>query len=188
LRSLGLSLIYRFMFLEDDPNGRGFSPTIFKATKLAELQVRASDMLDQLNLLLLLSEKYGLSEPKNIIRVLGVDTVNRDINDRFDEWDREKKALYQAARDTLKLNEVTYSDKEKLTEAIQIFRDHTEQLNKSYTAASLGELLKRLDAIRVDGKILDIRKKRDIHRTKQSNGRKTLTGNTSSKRKLVART
>jgi hypothetical protein len=141
-----------------------------------------------LNLLLLLSEQYGLSEPKNIIRVLGVDTVNRDINDRFDEWDREKKALYQAARETLKLNEMTSSDKEKLIEAIQRFRDHTEQLNKSYTAASLKELLKRLDAIRVDGKNLDIRKKRDIHRTKQSIGRKTPTGNTSSKRKLVART
>jgi TIR domain len=142
LKALEISLAYRFMFLEDTSE---FSPSIFRATRLDKLQGRASDLVDQLNLLLLTADQYELGEPKNIIKILGIPTSN-EIDDKFRQWDKEKESLYQATRKLLTLKSVDYSDSSEYVGKVQAFCQHTRQMNESYTAAVLEELDKRLEA------------------------------------------
>lgn len=139
LKALDVSLSYRFMFLEETSE---FSPIVFKATKLSELQVRASDMIDQLNLLLLTADQYELGDAKNIIRILGI-PASSEIDERFKQWDTQKNILYQATKDLLKIKDMGYSEKSGYIVKLTAFCEHTRQMNESYTAAVLDGLHKQ---------------------------------------------
>jgi hypothetical protein len=130
------------MFLEDTSE---YSPSIFKAVKLDELQNRASDLIDQLNLLLLTADQYELGDPKNIIKILGIPKSN-EIDDRFRDWDQDRESLYRVTKELLKLKSVTYSDKTAYIAQLETFSENTRQMNESYTAAVLAGLGKQLEA------------------------------------------
>ncbi len=99
--------------------------------------------MDQLNLLLFASGRYGLGDARNIIRILGI-TDSDVLDDRFRQWDTERDALMEATKTILKLKTVDYPDKLTYVQKVKAFCDHTRQLNESYTAAVLSELGKRL--------------------------------------------
>ena len=140
LKALEISLAYRFMFLEETSE---FSPACFRAEKPQTIQVRASNMIDQLNLLLLSSNEYGLADPKNIIRILGANEL-LDVDDKFQQWDRERTTLYNAAQSLLKLKQVEYPDKNAFIEKVSQFCEHTRQMNDNYASAVTEALQKKL--------------------------------------------
>lgn len=140
LKALEISLAYRFMFLEETSE---FSPAFFRAERPETIQVRASNMIDQLNLLLLSSNEYGLGDPKNIIRILGADEL-LDVDDKFQQWDRERTTLYNAAQSLLKLKQVEYPDKNAFIEKVSQFCEHTHQMSDNYVSAVTEALQKKL--------------------------------------------
>ena len=141
LKALDVSLNYRFMFLEDTSE---FSPAMFKATKLSDMQLRASDLNDQLNLLLLAADHYQLGNAKNIIRILGVPSSN-EMDDQFKQWDDVKKMLYDGIKDLLKVKNIDYTVKSNFIAKLTTFCEHTREMNENYTTAVLEELRTRLE-------------------------------------------
>jgi hypothetical protein len=142
LKALEVSLAYRFMFLEETSE---FSPTLFRATKLGDFKARVSEMVDGLNLLLLTANEYRLNDPKSIIDILG-SKATENVDGLYRKWDREKDKLTNAAKDLQKIKEISYSDKEEFIAVISSFCEHTEEMNRNYTAAVLAGLHKRIDA------------------------------------------
>ena len=141
LKAMEVGLGYRFMFLEQTSE---FSPAVFKATNPAAFKERALKMLIGINLLLQIAEQYKLNEARTILNILGIDASN-DVDEMYKTWNREKALLYTAARDVLKLNEVTNADKDKFIEVVSSFGEHTNTMNLNYSTAVLRLLQRRIE-------------------------------------------
>jgi hypothetical protein len=141
LKAMEVGLGYRFMFLEQTSE---FSPAVFRATNLAAFKERALKMLIGINLLLQIAEQYKLNDARTILDILGIDASN-DVDEMYKTWNREKALLYNAARDVLKLNEVTNADKDKFIAVVSSFGEHTNTMNLNYTTAVLRLLQQRIE-------------------------------------------
>jgi hypothetical protein len=141
LKAMEVGLGYRFMFLEQTSQ---FSPAIFKATNLAEFKERTLKMLIGINLLLQVAEQYKLNEARTILDILGVEASD-DVDEMYKTWNREKTMLYTAAKDVLRLKEVTNADKDRFIEVVRSFGEHTNTMNLNYTTAVLDLLQKRIE-------------------------------------------
>jgi hypothetical protein len=141
LKAMEVGLGYRFMFLEQTSD---FSPAVFRATSLAAFKERTLKMLIGINLLLQISEQYGLNEARTILDILGVE-ASSEVDDMYKTWNREKALLYAAAKELLKLNVVTNADKDKFIGAVSSFGEHTNTMNLNYTTAVLGLLQERIE-------------------------------------------
>lgn len=141
LKAMEVGLGYRFMFLEQTSR---YSPAVFKATTLAAFKERTLKMLIGINLLLQKAEQYGLNEARTILDILGVQASN-EVDEMYKTWNREKASLYAAAKDVLKLNEVTNADKDQFIAVLTSFGEHTNTMNLNYTTAVLGLLQDRIE-------------------------------------------
>lgn len=142
LKTMQVSLGYRFMFLEEESE---FAPGVIKATKLSDLKGRVLDLINGLNLLLQTSEEYNLNNARTILNILGR-KVSDNLDDLYATWDRERDALYTAAKRVLKLTEVTNADKQDFTRILESFCDHTREMNRTYTNSVLSLLQKKVTA------------------------------------------
>jgi hypothetical protein len=147
LKAMEVGLGYRFMFLEQTSE---FSPAVFRATSPAALKDRAFRMLIRINLLLQVAEQYKLNEARTILDILGIE-ASKDVDGMYKTWNREKSLLYAAAKDVLKLKEVTNADKDKFIEVINSFGEHTNTMNLNYTTAVLRLLQQRIEAEHPNG-------------------------------------
>jgi len=97
-------------------------------------------MLDGLNIILHLSEEYGLNKPENILRILGLGSAD-SLSERYQVWDKEKKkSLYGAATNIIALKTVTESHKRTFIQTLVEFCEHTKEMNKGYTATVIDAL------------------------------------------------
>ena len=85
-----------------------------------------------------------MNEARTILNILGIDASN-DVDEMYKTWNREKALLYTAARDVLKLNEVTNADKDKFIEVVSSFGEHTNTMNLNYSTAVLRLLQRRIE-------------------------------------------
>ena len=136
LHAVEVSLGYRFLFLE---NSSLFSPEIFAATAPDELMKSTSDMVDYLTLLLLKAEQYQLSNPQNLLLILGNDSVDQ-IQKNYVIWDQAKNSLYASAKNILSKKDVTSSDRAALIGAVTEFKKQTVDMNRYYTSAVISKL------------------------------------------------
>jgi hypothetical protein len=136
LHAVEVSLGYRFLFLE---NSSLFSPEIFAATAPDELMKSTSDMVDYLTLLLLKAEQYQLSNPQNLLLILGNDSVDQ-IQNNYVIWDQAKNSLYASAKNILSKKDVTNSDRAALIGAVTEFKKQTVDMNRYYTSAVISKL------------------------------------------------
>jgi hypothetical protein len=132
LRALQVSLGYRFMFLEATSP---FSPTIMRATQLADFQSAVSTMQNSLNLLLQAADDSGLGNPGMVVSLLGVD----GIEDVYASWDAEKKKLNDAVERIL-AESPDDTIKSMFVVRLATFCDCTRELNKRYTASVMTKL------------------------------------------------
>jgi TIR domain len=137
LKALEIALGYRFMFLEEKSQ---FSPAYFIATQLEDMKAQTSKMVDRLNVLLIASEEYKLSDPENIIAVFGVSNLD-NIKQNFKIWDQAKSSFYSAAALLMKSESVKDPDKDAFVEAVASFAEQTRKMNTTYTEALLQRLL-----------------------------------------------
>jgi hypothetical protein len=140
LHAVDISLGYRFMFLE---NMSLFSPETFEATALADLKKRTSDMMDYLTVLLLKAEQYQLSDPQNILLILGTDSLQQ-IQQNYAIWNDAKTDLYTRVKAILRNDDLRSNDQLLLIKAIKEFRRLTIEMNKYYTNAVISKLQKIL--------------------------------------------
>jgi hypothetical protein len=136
LHAVEVSLGYRFLFLE---NNSLFSPEIFAATAPDELMKSTSDMVDYLTLLLLKAEQYQLSNPQNLLLILGNDASDQ-IQKNYAIWDQAKNSLYASAKTILSKKDVTTSDRAALISAVSEFKKQTVDMNRYYTSAVISKL------------------------------------------------
>ena len=136
LHAVEVSLGYRFLFLE---NNSLFSPEIFAATAPDELMKSTSDMVDYLTLLLLKAEQYQLSNPQNLLLILGND-FSEQIQKNYVIWDQAKNSLYASAKTILSKKDVTANDRAALISAVSEFRKQTLDMNRYYTTAVISKL------------------------------------------------
>jgi hypothetical protein len=141
LKAMEVGLGYRFMFLEQTSQ---FSPAVFRATSLAAFKERTLKMLIRINLLLQISEQYGLNEARTILDILGVEASD-EVDEMYKTWNREKALLYAAAKEVLKLNVVSNADKDKFIQVVSSFGEHTNTMNLNYTTAVLALLQERIE-------------------------------------------
>jgi hypothetical protein len=142
LHGLEVSLAYRFMFLEKLSI---FSPAYFKAVRIENFRESVSDMLDGLNVIILLTELYGLSNPQNILRILGLSAAD-SLAERYQYWDNERDAIYEAATRIIASKHVSELDKRNFIQSISDFCEHTKQMNESYTSTVMGVLNKTIES------------------------------------------
>jgi hypothetical protein len=137
LKELQVSLAYRFMFLEGSSSP--FSPDIIRATQLGDLPSTVSAMQSALNMLLQIAEDGGLDNPAQVVSILGVN----GIENVYASWDNEKKNLYDSASKIL-TGPVDANVKAAFVAQLTTFCEHTQDLNKRYTAGVMDELQKRI--------------------------------------------
>jgi len=137
LRALQVSLGYRFMFLEATSE---FSPDIIRATKPADLQFTISAMQNGLNMLLQMAEDAGLSSPEHVVTIFGA----RGVDEIYELWDKEKKALYEAASNILLASPPSVVSKKRFVAQLEAFCEHTRDLNKRYTTRVMKVLQRRM--------------------------------------------
>lgn len=148
LRALQASLAYRFMFLE---NTSEFSPTMFTATPLDQLRIKAGRMLNSLNLLLQFSNESHLEDPEVILSILGMQAV-KSLEKLYETWDREKNGIYQMAQQIL-VEPVDRDLKNRFIERLTSFCDHTREMNQNYTTKVMQELSSRIGSDRKPGRL-----------------------------------
>jgi hypothetical protein len=141
LKAMEVALGYRFMFLEGKSE---YSPAMFRTENVGEIKKRVLRMMTSLNLLLQISEEYGLNKPKTILNILGME-VTEHIDDMYARWDKEKKALYGAATTLLKTETVTTADKAAFVGAMEHFADYTRDINRDYLTSVLGLLRSKIE-------------------------------------------
>ena len=141
LHAVEVGLGYRFMFLE---NMSQFSPEAFGATALTDLAKRTSDMIDHLTMLLLKAEQYQLSDPQNILLIMGTELSER-IAQNYAIWNEAKKDLYSCAKAILSNKNLIYNDQLFLLKTVRDFRNKTAEMNKYYTNAVISKLQKISD-------------------------------------------
>ena len=140
LHAVEVSLGYRFMFLE---KMSPFSPEAFAATAPADLAKRTSDMIDHLTMLLLKSEQYQLSDPQNILLIMGSEVLEQ-IGKNYTIWSDAKRDIYSCAKAILSKKSLTSTDQAFLLKTVYEFRDKTAEMNKYYTNAVIAKLQKIL--------------------------------------------
>jgi len=140
LQALEVALRYRFMFLEETSE---FSPLIFAAENPDTLQGRVSEMIDELNFILLTAQEYGLDNPTVIIGILGKGAIVT-LDAQREAWERDRAALYKAATDVISLKEVKYEDKKKFVSEVQTFCDHNHDTSANYINAVLRALQEQI--------------------------------------------
>jgi hypothetical protein len=116
-----------------------FSPEIFAATAPDDLMKSTSDMVDYLTLLLLKAEQYQLSNPQNLLLILGNDSLDQ-IQINYVIWDQAKNSLYDSAKNILSKKGVTTSDRAALISAVTDFKKQTVDMNRYYTSAVISKL------------------------------------------------
>jgi hypothetical protein len=140
LHAVEISLGYRFMFLEKMSL---FSPEAFEATAPDKLKQSASDMMDYLTVLLLKAEQYQLNDPKNILLILGTDSLQQ-VQQNFVTWNDAKTDLYERVKGILRNDVLLSNAKSLLIKAIREFTRQTIDMNKYYTNAVISNLQKIL--------------------------------------------
>jgi hypothetical protein len=131
-RALQVSLGYRFMFLEPTSS---FSPSLMRATQLADFQFTVSTMQNALNMLLLAADDGGLNHPGMVVSLLGVDGIEQV----YASWDAEKKKLDDAVGKVL-AGSPDEAIKNGFIDVLNSFCEHTRELNKKYTASVMNKL------------------------------------------------
>jgi hypothetical protein len=138
LRAAEVSLQYRFMFLE---KGINFSPENLKITPLDKIKSKVLELVSELNILLNLSEDFGLNDSSTILEIMG--SGNLDLISGFmNSWQIQKDNLYTSANlllGTKKLTDLAEA-KGRFVETLEEFCKETRVINEIYTAKVLGAL------------------------------------------------
>ena len=100
-------------------------------------------MMDYLTVLLLKAEQYQLSDPQNILLILGTDSLQQ-IQQNYAIWNDAKTDLYTRVKAILRNDDLRSNDQLLLIKAIKEFRRLTIEMNKYYTNAVISKLQKIL--------------------------------------------
>jgi hypothetical protein len=90
-------------------------------------------------MLLLKAEQYQLSNPQNILLIMGTEAIDQ-IAQNYAIWDRAKNDLYSCAKVILSKNNLAYNDQLLLVNAVRSFRSAVEEQHKNYTSVVISKL------------------------------------------------
>src|SRR5262249_38787773 len=159
LKAINVGLMYRSLFLEGSDSD--FSPETIRSTLPRELPRAVSNLLQELEYVVWLSTDAGLSQARNINRLLP-DPKRGELERRVDEWEKLKSDLEASALEILRAanDQKLKSAKECFEDRLATFCSATVPMNKEF----LGNVLRLLE---------DIVRKTDAQPAHQPDGAKS---------------
>lgn len=133
LKAISVGLQYRFMFLDQNSP---FSAKAFRFEPLPDLRQRVSELIQELDHLLWVSEDAGLRNAESLRLIY--DGTNEDTDNIIERWETEKAALYASAWKVLGAtdNDLAQAKKE-LVSVVEAFCKATIDMNAQYTSRVL---------------------------------------------------
>jgi hypothetical protein len=141
LKAISVGLMYRFLFLERDSQ---FSPQTMEATLPRHLRAAVSELIQELDYLLWMSEDAGLSKPANMLLIYG-QFRRGELETRFRGWETLKADLYSNALQVLRASteEQLEAAKASFVDSLTVFCASTVEMNREF----IGNVLRLLQEV-----------------------------------------
>jgi hypothetical protein len=130
LKAISVGLMYRSLFLEGNSE---FSPKTIRATLTRDLPKTASNLLQELEFVVWMSEEAGLSQANNLTLIYG-DFERGELERRVREWEKRKSDVTSSALQVLRAaddRELELS-KSSLEDCLSKFCSATRPVNNEF--------------------------------------------------------